>query len=141
MKLLFRLFLSLSFLLLGGYSSIYAYSYPAPVHHTSIKDLARSQDATFLHLLKVRSLTFRSSRSGGEIETDHLKAIEVEQEDEDDKQTSLKKCSTIGSYLATFFYAPTTDNLCSPIKIRLSFSKHFPFSSFGRYLAFGVFRI
>lgn len=141
MKSLFRLFLSLTFLLLSGYSNIYAYSYPAPVHHTSIKDLTRSLDVTFPHSQKVQELTIRSSRSYRDDETGHLKAIEIGQEDEDNKENSSKKYSTLNSYLATFFYAPATGSTCSHAKTRLAFSGHFPFSSSSRHLVFGVFRI
>ena len=141
MKSLFRLFFSLCFLLLSGYSNTYAHPLSDLTPKTALSALEKSEKASVSILQNSRTLTIRHSVPVKENDNYRLKATEIEEENETEKSSSSKKHLSIGSYLATFFYAQTTDNLCRCIKIRLSFSKHFPFASLSRHLEFGVFRI
>ena len=134
MKPLIRFFLSLSFLLLSGYSHLQACQ--SLVGSTLIKVFKSHEHVSLSPLQKKLEFSVKSirSRSNDKIETQDT-------EDEDDEQASLKKHLELRGNLTGLLHTKTPGYLCRPTKQRLPFSAHFPYSSYNRYIVFRVIRI
>lgn len=146
MKLLTKLFLCLSFLLLSGNAGMYASPDQASAEQAFINTLQNPANAglNFLHNDQVNIARSYDDRSE---ETYRLKATEVkeveEDDDDDDKKELgfLKKHQHALAYLSTFIHPHTTGHLLPDTKPIPGFPEHFFYTSSLRYLIFCVIRI
>jgi hypothetical protein len=137
MKLLFRIFLSLCFLLTGGYSYVYSSTSQDHVRNTRA-DNARIAHYTGLHL------TFSRSLPSAENVHDKMecKDSETEDEDEDEEDEEVSHTAKKGNnYLTSLFCILATGGPNTEIATGLPLTKHFSTVSSCRYILFRSFRV
>lgn len=134
MKQLFRIFLSLSLLLLSGYNNIYAHTSGEAVSY-SAKISGIEAQARFGKVLHAGAPATQFSTLIAEDEDEKLFYEEVEEEQ---KEQAYLKCRS--NYFSDF-YGHVPGNLCNTSQKCSPSAGHFSFSSACRYILFRTFRI
>lgn len=141
MKLV-RFLLSLAFILLCGYSNLYASHMDGYTHMPPVREQLARNHLTTIHTkhhptVKDHSAVREKNRS-------KINLTEDEDDDEDDEPSAPEKYHRNNTCLPSFFYTRTSGNLCYYLqkpKNRFLFSKHFSYCSSYRYILFQVIRI
>lgn len=116
MKLFVRFLLIFSLLFLGRYEYLYAFT---ASHGTA--------------------LTIKSSQQNKD-SNERLKAIEVTEEDDDDKLNSFRHLVS-GDKIPSFYYAPSPEYTTVHTVNTAPLGKHILYIAPYKYILFGVFRI
>lgn len=136
MKLSYRIFLLLSFLLVGGYSDIHAGSLQGSDNHFSLNILQNVNTGSLSTPDNNSVYTIQQAAPGTEKEN----VFAEETEDEVHQSVSLKKCPVTGNCFSTYYFQ-LRGALCSHIKPRLPLCEHFPDLASGRYIRLCVIRV
>ncbi|PKK37942.1 hypothetical protein BWI96_02295 [Siphonobacter sp. SORGH_AS_0500] len=102
MKVLIRFLLSLSFILLNGYSYSYASSYENPIHYSpvqikkSVKEVSANEGS-----LLIKTIPFTAEEATDSIET-------AERKVEEEELKSLEKSLEVSQYFSSFYDALTS---------------------------------
>ena len=138
MNLLFRVFLSLSFLVLNGYSYVYADSAQQDQSHAQ-------QDIVFFQTDDSSSVSSLGPDTGlnntpSASEKNKERIYVEETEDTGIELILFRKCPPVNNYFSAF-YSPVY-GLCQHVKKRLLFGKHFSYLPSNKlYIYIEVFRI
>lgn len=147
-KFLIRFLLSLSILLLSGYSYLYAHSHQEGAFSSLKKNLKEADQSGVSFFRSSSAFTIQSSSSNTEkppVKIEAAEIIEIEEEedkDENDKLIALKKHSESSNHFAAIFNDLVFGSLFQGDCIDFPFWKSFSYhSSYRLYLIFRVFRI
>ncbi len=138
-KALLKYLLSLSILLLSGYSQLTAHPYKESTFHSPIRNLNEAEHATCGIEQYDHSFIIKSSSPDEEKKNYKIDVAENEVEEEDEIVFSRKHFQS-GNYAASIFFAQTFKRFFNGKKI-LPFYKYFSRTLSCRYLIFEAFRI
>lgn len=130
MRLVITFFLSLFFLLPGGYDHLYAICY------TTAKPAAKAEQATLSASKSSHFLIKKATSSDVENE-----AVNATEREDDDELPSERKLVEINNYFISFFYTHSHGYFHSYLKDRLPFCKHFSYTSSGKYIVQRAIRV
>jgi len=132
--------LSLCILLLSVYSQLYAHTFQDGIRHSSIKNLLKSDHASFGIVQNSQTQVLKFVSASKEKENHKIDAAEIEEEDYE--YISFKKLLENSNYFATVFYALVFGCLGLFLSQRLLACKHaLYFFSYKLFLLFRVIRI
>ena len=141
-KALLTYFLSLSILLLSGYSQLSACAHELSTYYSPATNSIKSVPTSVGAAPHEQALLSKPPSSGTE---KHLTidTAQVIEEKEDDESTHFKKYVASSHYFTTLFHALSYEYFLHYLKTRLSSYKPFSYgsSSESLYLVFRVFRI
>lgn len=139
MKLVFRFFLSLYFLLVSGYGYVYANTYQEHIGYSASKIIA-SQQPDAPGLLQ-DNLIFTNRTVPAHTENAHEKIDVQDNEDEEEELTSFKEYLELGNAVTNFFHSLTFGDYSRYVKKSLPFCKHFSYLSSDTYIILCVIRV
>lgn len=138
MKLLFRLFLSLSFLLLTGLGYTHTHSYQELNYYSPTTAPHQSDYRVFGNILNSTLTDIKHVLPGAEKRDDII--YEEESENENVESNLLKKHSKTSTYF-TAFYPWASAIFCNYLKNHGPHSTHLSCYSSHRYILFQVIRV
>ncbi|MBC3538693.1 hypothetical protein ACFSC6_19800 [Rufibacter sediminis] len=138
-KVFLKYLLSLSILLLSGYSPLYAHAPKESLYHASPRNMQKNVQAAIGAVQK--DLSHLITYSSAVAEKAHNDRYLAEAETEEDKPL-LKKTQENSTYLTAVFYAQALAFLLFFLKKNLTYYKDFfSFPAQRLYILFRVFRI
>lgn len=138
MKQLFRIFLSLSLLLMHAHS-IYTVSHQENNCYSSVLNSHKSGSSSYVGTLRNHVSGAQYNPYSAEENTDWMYATEVEEES--DESIFLKKYPESDNYFTTLYSNQESPYLASYTKKCLPYSKHFSYLSSHRYITLQTFRV
>jgi hypothetical protein len=137
MRLLIRLILPLCFLLLGRF----AYTYETAAYCSLQNVFESSVQANLFAGQFTRGLIYSDAPTNTRNEYDHIKALEIGEEDDDDESEFSKKSSKNDNSCISFYNAGEPGSICRYFNNRLPFCEHLSWSSSNKFLIHRVIRI
>jgi hypothetical protein len=139
MKLFFRFLLSFCFILFCGIGQPYAHTQQDRVVYPPANTLENLGSSCFSYLHKSAAISIRTASQG--VEKQDEKIDDTDDEDEDEDPETHKKQLVHSNYFVTRFSSQSVGFYSRYPKKRLSYCKHFSFSSTNTHIVFRVIRI